>query len=157
MDGLTFEVADAQALPFGDQQFDVVVSVESSGHYGSAARFLAEAFRVLASSGRLLLADLRPIDGGWGPGRRLHDLKTAMEAAGFRIADAEDLSPGVRASLDAQEQARLGLFESRALSGAVLSHLREIMLMQGSKNRDRFDRGDLQYWRFDCVKTSVLP
>jgi SAM-dependent methyltransferase len=151
--GLAFEVADAQDLPFAGERFDIAVSVESSGHYGSPRRFLAEALRVLAPGGRLLLADLRPIDLGWGPGRRLEDLRADIEAAGFRIAESEDLSTGVRASLDAQEQARVGLLESRTLGGTVLSHLHEIMLMKESRNRDRLDRGKLQYWRFNCVKT----
>lgn len=52
-----FEVADAQALPFPDQQFDVVYSFGSVKHWPDPQRGIAECWRVLRDGGELLLTD----------------------------------------------------------------------------------------------------
>jgi MPBQ/MSBQ methyltransferase len=49
--------ADARALPFPDASFDRVLAIECAFHFGSRARFFAEAARVLAPSGRLAVSD----------------------------------------------------------------------------------------------------
>lgn len=48
---------DAEALPFASQSFDVVACRVAAHHFPSVPRFLAEARRVLAPGGRLLLVD----------------------------------------------------------------------------------------------------
>ncbi|WP_427895240.1 class I SAM-dependent methyltransferase [Kribbella sp. GL6] len=55
-------VARAQELPFDDGSFDLVVSCLAFHHIAPVdrPRALAEAHRVLATDGRLMLADLRP-------------------------------------------------------------------------------------------------
>jgi SAM-dependent methyltransferase len=50
-----FQVADAQALPFGDKSFDLVISCECLEHVPSPSKALAEMFRVLKAGGRLIL------------------------------------------------------------------------------------------------------
>ncbi len=52
-----FQVADFCAMPFADASFDVVWALESSCHALNKADFLAEAFRVLRSGGRLIVCD----------------------------------------------------------------------------------------------------
>jgi SAM-dependent methyltransferase len=47
---------DAQALPFRDRSFDLVVSVEAIYYLPDAGRFVGESLRVLAPGGRLLIA-----------------------------------------------------------------------------------------------------
>lgn len=51
-----FQVADALAMPFADQTFDVVWSLESGEHMPDKQQFLAECYRVLKPGGRLILA-----------------------------------------------------------------------------------------------------
>jgi SAM-dependent methyltransferase len=51
--GVEFQVADAQALPFDDRSFDVVLSNLTVHHLGDPDKFLAEAFRILRPGGRL--------------------------------------------------------------------------------------------------------
>jgi ubiquinone/menaquinone biosynthesis C-methylase UbiE len=58
-DEIEFIQGSAERLPFGDEDFDVVINIESSHTYGSVARFLSEVERVLRPGGYLLLADLR--------------------------------------------------------------------------------------------------
>jgi ubiquinone/menaquinone biosynthesis C-methylase UbiE len=57
--GLSFQQGDAQALPFGDASFDVVINVEASHCYPDFAGFLKEVARVLRPGGVFLYADLR--------------------------------------------------------------------------------------------------
>lgn len=51
-----FQVADAQNMPFEDNSFDLVWSLESGEHMSDKAKFLQECYRVLKPGGTLLLA-----------------------------------------------------------------------------------------------------
>ncbi|NJL82781.1 MAG: methyltransferase domain-containing protein [Chloroflexaceae bacterium] len=51
-----FEVADALAMPFAPNSFDLVWSLESGEHMPDKARFLQECFRVLKPGGTLVMA-----------------------------------------------------------------------------------------------------
>jgi len=55
-DRLSFQVADALAMPFADQSFDLVWSLESGEHMADKQKFLQECYRVLQPQGRLVLA-----------------------------------------------------------------------------------------------------
>ncbi len=59
-----FDVARADALPYGDGTFDRVVSVRMIHHLpaGERARTVAEVQRVLAPAGEVLLVDFPPRD-----------------------------------------------------------------------------------------------
>ena len=59
VDGLRFQVGDAQRLPFPDESFDVVLNVEASHCYPDFPGFLDEVARVLKPGGRFGHADLR--------------------------------------------------------------------------------------------------
>ena len=54
--GTEFRVADALQLPFPDQCFDLVWSLESGEHMPDKRAFLQECYRVLQPGGRLLVA-----------------------------------------------------------------------------------------------------
>jgi SAM-dependent methyltransferase len=51
---------DACALPFASARFDRVLCIEAAFHFASRRRFLAEAARVLAPGGRIVLTDFEP-------------------------------------------------------------------------------------------------
>lgn len=59
-----FQVADAQAMPFADDSFDLVWSLESGEHMPDKTKFLQECYRVLKPGGRLIMVTWchRPTD-----------------------------------------------------------------------------------------------
>ncbi|MFE0458416.1 class I SAM-dependent methyltransferase [Kitasatospora sp. NPDC058965] len=65
--GLRFVRGAAEAMPFGDAEFDVVISVEAAQHFADLAAFAAETARVLRPGGRVALAGFFTVDDA--PGR----------------------------------------------------------------------------------------
>lgn len=57
VDGVRFELGDAEAMPFGDAEFDVVAARYAPHHFPQPQRFLGEAVRVLRPGGRLVMFD----------------------------------------------------------------------------------------------------
>ena len=55
-DHVQFQVADALAMPFADDSFDLVWSLESGEHMADKGQFLRECCRVLKPGGRLMVA-----------------------------------------------------------------------------------------------------
>ncbi|MBW4670933.1 MAG: methyltransferase domain-containing protein [Cyanomargarita calcarea GSE-NOS-MK-12-04C] len=51
----SFQVADAQAMPFADNSFDLVWSLESGEHMPDKSQFLRECYRVLKPGGKLIM------------------------------------------------------------------------------------------------------
>jgi tocopherol O-methyltransferase len=50
-----FQVANAQAMPFADNSFDLVWSLESGEHMPDKTKFLQECYRVLKPGGKLII------------------------------------------------------------------------------------------------------
>ena len=59
-----FQVANAQAMPFADNSFDLVWSLESGEHMPDKTKFLQECYRVLKPGGKLIMVTWchRPTD-----------------------------------------------------------------------------------------------
>ena len=55
-----FQQASAEALPFPDDEFDLIFSTLTFHHWGEQERAVGEVSRVLAPGGRWLLADFMP-------------------------------------------------------------------------------------------------
>ncbi|PYC78556.1 SAM-dependent methyltransferase [Streptomyces tateyamensis] len=60
--GLRFVQGAAEQLPFGDAEFDAVISVEAAQHFPDLAAFATETGRVLRPGGRLALASFFTVD-----------------------------------------------------------------------------------------------
>ena len=102
-----FVHGDAQALPFADASFDVVVNVESSFNYPDMEKFLAEVTRALRPGGDFLLGDYR----------RAHSvakLDRRIAASGLETVTREDVSPAICRAL-AEDDARKAALVRRLL------------------------------------------
>ncbi len=93
---LSFEVGDAEKLPFADGSFDLVINIESSHCYGNVPAFAREVARVLSPGGWFSFADMR----SEGQIASLHD---QMSVPGMDLFDERNISSGVVAALDAAE------------------------------------------------------
>jgi ubiquinone/menaquinone biosynthesis C-methylase UbiE len=91
---LRFMQGDAEALPFGDAEFDVVLNIESSHNYPHPEKFFAEAVRVLKPGGYLVHADMMT------PSLRaqVDSIRRDLGQAVDWLVD-EDISEWVRASI----------------------------------------------------------
>ena len=93
LEGLVFRTGDALALPYGNEEFDAVLNIESSHAYPCMETFLREVHRVLRPGGHLLFADLRPA-------KRLFQLRRDMERSEMRILKEEDITANVLKARD---------------------------------------------------------
>ena len=105
---VAFDRGSAEALPYDDAAFDVVLFFESPCHFPDRARFFAEACRVLRPGGRLAGEDwlaaegldaaqrerwIRPICESWAiPSLgTLAEYAAGMASAGLKVREARDL------------------------------------------------------------------
>jgi SAM-dependent methyltransferase len=137
---LSFEVGDAERLPFGDATFDIVLNVESSHCYGHLDLFLREVRRVLRPDGHFLYADFRPRD-------EVPAWRASLQAAGFTVTGERDLRPGVVAALDADETHKRSLI-SRVVDRPLAGIFGEFAALAGSEMNAALRTGDLEYRAF---------
>ena len=135
--GLTFVHGDAQALPFADASFDVVVNVESSHCYPSMGAFLAEAHRVLLPGGHLVWADLRDQAGA-------RTVREEFHATGFEAVVERDITAQVLEALRLDNGRKLGLIQAW-IPRPVHGLFRQFAGVEGTRNYDGFRSGSLVY------------
>ena len=93
VDNLTFELGDAEKLPFEDDTFDVVYNIESSHCYGSMKKFLSEVRRVLKPGGYFGWTDLRGKE-------MIYDTNDAFEKSGLICLHEKEITAEVLDALD---------------------------------------------------------
>ena len=122
--GLTFKEGMAEALPFGDASFDIVLNVESSHCYGSMESFLREVRRVLRSSGLFLYADLRG-------GESLPSWLTQLKTSGLQVISELDITPNVLAALERDSDRKAALIH-KLIPGWLLASFSDFAGTRGS-------------------------
>lgn len=147
LDALRFQQGDAEALPFPDNSFDLVLNVESSHCYGSVPRFLAEVTRVLRPGGWFLYADLRE------PAEMAALGKDLAALPHMRIVETEDLTPHVAASLTADHGRKEKMIAELIPSGQQ-AMFREFAGMKDSKIHRGLSSRSLLYQRWAIQKIS---
>jgi ubiquinone/menaquinone biosynthesis C-methylase UbiE len=110
--GVTFLEADAEALPFRQESFEIVTNVESSHSYPNIEHFYAEVFRVLTPGGYFLYTDILPSSCMNECGALLNDI-------GFLLEREQDITRNVLLSCDQTARARTRAFEQEGNSGMV--------------------------------------
>lgn len=136
---LRFEAGDAQAMPFADNSFDIVINIESSLNYPNFSAFLSEVDRVLKPGGTFLFADYRRSG-------KMAKLRRSLTDMGYDIEIMADITSGIVRGLE------LGLERKRALIDRhVALPLRGIVrgfagLSRGrDEERDKFHAGVKSY------------
>jgi SAM-dependent methyltransferase len=104
--GLSFRQGDAEALPFAEGSFDILLNVESSLYYTDVPRFLAEVARVLRAGGHFIYADMRYLE-------EVPAWEEQLEASGLRLLREEDLTVNVAKALSLDLQRKLELIDRR--------------------------------------------
>jgi ubiquinone/menaquinone biosynthesis C-methylase UbiE len=146
---VTFQQADAENLPFGDDSFDAVINVESSHCYGTMDSFLGEVARVLRPGGHLLFADVR--DTPDAPA-----LETALREnrAGLKLLELEDITAHARAALDFTGKQKEELLMS--IAAPLRRMFRDQSGIPGGAVYRAFDGGERTYLRAGLVKEMSL-
>ena len=138
--GLSFAVGDAEQLGFAANSFDAILNVESSHCYGDLEAFVREVRRVLRPHGHFLYADFRSAE-------EVDAWRAGLQAAGLRLLAERDITPGVVAALDADDERKRGLIEAsveRPLRGAFC----QFAALRGTRLYDQFRSGTVVYRAF---------
>ncbi len=134
---LSLAHGDAEALPFSDGQFDVVVNVESSHCYGSMERFLAEAYRVLRPDGLLLFADLRFNDG-------IARLRDHLRSSRFRLLEEHTITRNVVKALESDHERKLALIGQK-VPAVFRSQFSRFAGTKGTRTHEMLRDGQAEY------------
>jgi len=138
---LAFRTGDAEALPFPDASFDVVVNVESSHCYGHVDKFFAEAARVLRPGGWFLYTDFR----GAADMTALHGL-LAAQPAWTQVAH-EDITAAVADALQADDERKRALIRE-FISPSFQPLFGEFAGLVGGQMYNGFRSREILYHRF---------
>jgi SAM-dependent methyltransferase len=103
---LSFHQGDAEAMPFADSTFDIVINVESSHCYVSMQRAVSEVFRVLRGGGHFLFADLRPAE-------QISMLREQLSSTGLRLVKGVIITQNVLEALDCDHERRQAFIRQR--------------------------------------------
>ena len=102
--GLSFCYGDALNLPCTDNNFDVVINMESSHRYSDMERFLKEVYRVLKPRGYFLFADLRDKES-------IGSLREQLNNSRLKVIKEETITPCVIKALDLDHKRRIDLIK----------------------------------------------
>ena len=103
---VTFEVGDAERLPFPHDSFDVVVNIESSSTYPDVHAFYQQVFRVLTPGGYFLYTDALPVG-------RFAECTERLRRLGFSLELDRDITPNVLASCGEIAGYRLDAYQAQ--------------------------------------------
>jgi ubiquinone/menaquinone biosynthesis C-methylase UbiE len=126
--GLSFGVGNAEHLGFAAASFDAVLNVESSHCY------------VLRPDGHFLYADFRSR-------AELDAWRAGLLAAGLRLVVERDITPGVVAALDADDERKRGLIEAR-VDRLLVPTFGQFAALRGTVLYDKLRAGTVVYRAF---------
>ncbi len=141
INGLIFQVGDAEHLTFRNQQFNAVVNIESSHHYPSLRQFYREVYRVLKPGGVFLYADYF-----WDKNHKRY-----LEEAGFRVLEEKDITQNIVLAAEEGYEMRKELLR-KVVPEYFLNEALELSGAKGTHTYWRFKKGKLPYKRFVLVR-----
>lgn len=132
----SFDVGDAEQLPFENDSFDVVTNVESSHNYPNIYNFYLEVSRVLRVGGYFLYTDLLPVN-------RFAEHLTFLQEMKFTIERNQDISSNVLLSCDETASRHLDVFKDLSKEDGEV--MRNFLAVPGSKPYDSMKSGEAAY------------
>jgi ubiquinone/menaquinone biosynthesis C-methylase UbiE len=111
-----FEHGDAQAMPFSDNSFDVVINIESSLNYPDMPAFLREVARIMRPGGYFLFGDYRMA-------AKMARLRTMLQNMRMKLILMEDITESIIHGLEYQESQKRELIAQKVpafLRGMVM-------------------------------------
>ncbi|MBV8695335.1 MAG: class I SAM-dependent methyltransferase [Chloroflexi bacterium] len=138
--GLCFIQGDAEALPFEDATFDVIVNIESSHCYGNIERFFSEVHRVLRPGGYFLFADHRHND-------KIATLRKQLVESHLACLKEQKISLNILRALELDNGRKLSLIRQKAPWIAHRS-FQAFAAMRGTEMYENFRTGVYDYWSF---------
>ena len=144
--GLSYVQGNAEALPFPDQSFDVVLNVESSHAYGSFPTFVSEVRRVLRPGGVFLITDMRiPED--------LEVIKKYLAESGMTITEETDITENVVEAMEADDSSKTARLAT-LVPGWLKPAFREFAGMTNSAIHLHLKRRERLYYIWKLEKTT---
>jgi ubiquinone/menaquinone biosynthesis C-methylase UbiE len=140
MPGLSFEVGNAEALPLPSKACQALINVEASHLYDNPLQFFSEAWRVLDSGGTFFHVDLTWKD---------KDPSKLIEAAGFSLAYAEDITDNVRQALELDSERREQIVMS--FPEQLRADFRDWSGVKGHRAHTRLVTGE---WKYICTRAT---
>ncbi len=124
-EGLSFQVGDAENLPFEGDSFDAVVNVEASHCYGSMSAFLGEVARVLRPGGHFLYTDFRSAE-------KMGNLDRELAGCPLELLQERDITENVLEALRRDSARKKALINRSA--GPMLRHaIEEFAALEGTR------------------------
>lgn len=132
---LQFRTGDAEALPFADASFDIVINIESSHCYADMARFVSEVARVLKPGGWFCWADMRGTT-------QIDALDRSFDHPALMPVHEADITEGVVRALDVMNERKTARIARAPL---LRRFLLEFAGTRGSMLYQGFGSGHVHY------------
>lgn len=145
-DGLRFVLGDAHKLPFKDDEFDVMINVESSHRYARFDTFLSEIYRCLKPGGHFLFTDFR----------HDYELEAALvhiDNSDLKLIHHEGITENVIHALTADDERRRYLVK-KLIPGILQKNALNFAGVVGSDTYYRFCHGRMVYFMHVMKKES---
>ncbi|MFC2124144.1 class I SAM-dependent methyltransferase [Bacteroidota bacterium] len=143
-ENINFLQANAQSLKFQENEFDVVINIESSHRYNHMNVFLDEVYRVLKPGGVFLFADFRHVD-------EIDKLNKQLESSYLKSVKVEKITKNVLEALKLSTNERVDLIKK--IAPKLLHGLgKKFAATEGTPVYDKFLNGEFEYFLYILMK-----
>ena len=138
--GLSFEIGEAENIPFPNEKFDTLINIESARCYANIGAFFKEVNRVLKPGGMFLYADMiKKSD--------TEKINYMLLNTGFRILQKENITENVVLALQADSGSRKSFIDQNT-PRFMWDAFYEFAGVEGSNRFNEFYKDEIQYWCF---------
>ncbi len=142
--GLKFTRGAAENQPFRENEFDIVINVESARCYANLNAFFREVNRVLKPSGHFLLADMMKKE-------EVKIMDEKLQQEGFHIETRANITENVINALGKDSHRRENLIATLVPS-FLRSAFNQFAGTKGTRRYSSFVDGRYEYWIYTLTK-----